>query len=252
MCAKQVTSQGTPGSRPPCYLMMSTWLPRGNINAMCPKQTSWYAPAHWHLLCSSHLCEWLFLYSSHSRARNHFWLGFFILHSSNHKANPVCPLFQIYLEWDHVSLPLLPLSWPSQLPLTGRTSTMHKPRSACPLLTALQWPVSCWSFNCTCTSASGSTLVPAVGISSALCTVAFRCPSQGFADHPAWNNNTPSLAFLPSLPCFVFPHSTYYLSMHYCFTHAICFTSFPKLPQDYTLHKGGDFVRFAHLSMPRV
>lgn len=74
-----------------------------------------------------------------------------------------------------------------------------------PLLTAPQWPVSCWSFNCACTSVSVSTLVPAGGIPSALCAVAFRCPSQGFADHPAWNNNTPSLAFLPSLSCFVPP-----------------------------------------------
>lgn len=201
MHAKQVTSQGTPGYWPPCYRMMSTWVPTGNANAMCPKQTP--CPLAPLMLFSS---PWMALPLFQSfKAWSHFWLSSFILHSSNHKANPVCPLFQIYLEWDHVSLPLLRLSWPSQLPLTGGTSTMHKPWSACPLRPAPPWPVSCWSFTCTCTSASVSTLIPAVGIPSALCTVAFRCPSQGFADHPAWNNNTPFLAFLPSLPCFIFP-----------------------------------------------
>lgn len=46
------------------------------------------------------------------------WL-FLIPHTPNHKAKPICSLFQIHPEWDHFSLPLPPLSWPIQL-LAGR------------------------------------------------------------------------------------------------------------------------------------
>lgn len=184
MYAKQITSQGTPGHWPPCYCMMSTWVPTGNANAMCPKQISCIplpTGTSYALLISVNGTSIIPVIQGLVSLLTQ------LFHTTRIKSqNKSC----------RSSLPNLPRMRPrltaSPAPVLAKPAPSHWENKhhaqavvCMPPPHCTTAPVSCWSFTCTCTSASVSTLVSAVGIPSALCTVAFRCPSQSFADHPA-------------------------------------------------------------------